>query len=95
MFMNKDDVKVLLSDLYLDANEEDFEFIYQEFMSIYNCLKYFDDVDTTNVEAINWPFEITSTFLREDEVNHLLTSEEVLKNAADTQDEYVKYIKVV
>ncbi len=49
------------------------------FMSIYSCLKYFDDVDTSNVEAINWPFQITNTFLREDEVDHLLTSEEVLK----------------
>ena len=93
--MSKEELKILLNDLYLNADEEEFEFIYQEFMSIYSCLKYFDDVDTSNVEAINWPFQITNTFLREDEVDHLLTSEEVLKNAADTQGEYVKYIKVV
>lgn len=93
--MNKEDIKNLLKDLYFSVNEEQLDFIYEQFMSIYSSITYLKDVDVSGVEPADWPFKVSTTFLREDEVNHLLSNEQVLKNAANAQDAYIKYIKVV
>lgn len=93
--MNKDYLRVLLEDLYFDVNDAQLDFIYNEFMGIYSALTYLENVDTSNVEPADWPFKVSTNYLREDEVDHLLSLEETLKNASSTQDEYVKYIKVV
>ena len=115
--MNKDYLRVLLEDLYFDVNDAQLDFIYNEFMGIYSALTYLENVDTSNVEPADWPFKVSTNYLREDEVVDLSKKkkqflwinfnfenitdlddsslEETLKNASSTQDEYVKYIKVV
>ena len=93
--MEKEQIKVLLDDLYLDASELELDFIQREFKNIARAVDYFSLIDTTNLQPITWPFPVVSTYLRDDVVDHLLTNEETLKNAAATKDGYVKYVKVV
>ena len=93
--MNKEDVKVFLNDLYLDADDKELDFIIEEFNSIYSSIQCLEKIDTSDVVGASWPFEQTSTYLREDIVDHTLSNEEALQNADQVQDGYVKYVKVV
>ena len=93
--MNREELKILLDDLYLDAESEELDFIVNEFNSIAASLDYFEAITTSDVKSADWPFEVTSTYLRDDVVDHTLENEDALQNAAKTQDGYVKYIKVV
>lgn len=93
--MTKDEIKILLDDLYLSANEEELEFINNEFLNLFATLKYYDDVDTTNVKESSWPFKVINTYLRDDIINHTLEVDDALKNASETENDFVKYVKVV
>jgi aspartyl/glutamyl-tRNA(Asn/Gln) amidotransferase C subunit len=93
--MTKEDIKILLDDLYLEADDEELEFINKEFMNLFKALQYFDAIDTAGVKESSWPFKIMNTYLREDEINHTLDVKDALKNAEVVTNDYVKYVKVV
>jgi len=94
--MKRENVEIYLRDLYFTAEDEvEMTFIQNEFLSIGKAVSYFDAVDVEGEVPSSWPFLFEGTYLREDEVDNTLTREEALQNAADTQDGYVKYVKVV
>ncbi|MDF9866878.1 aspartyl-tRNA(Asn)/glutamyl-tRNA(Gln) amidotransferase subunit C [Bacilli bacterium PM5-3] len=93
--MSKEEIQKLLKEIYYEASDEDFEYILPQFTDITQSINYFSEVDVEDLEPADWPFDLSSTYLREDVVSKTLTNEEVLQNAPETQDGYVKYIKVV
>ena len=48
-----------------------------------------------DVEPMTFPFDVTTTYLREDIVEAPLTNEEALKNASDVKDGQIRLPKVV
>ena len=54
-----------------------------------------DIEDIDNVKPMVFPFETTTLGMREDEVKDQLDKEDVLKNAAEVQNDMVKVQKVV
>lgn len=94
--MDRAEVEVYLKDLYFSVDdEEEMNFIIGEFSQIAKAVQHFENVDVENVEPSSWPFMFETDYLREDVVDNTLERDEALKNAADTQDGYVKYVKVV
>lgn len=65
---------------------------YNVFMSHVQALAA---IDTEGVEPLAFPYEIETTFLREDEANHIISREEALKNAKSVQEQQIKVPKVV
>ena len=47
------------------------------------------------VTPMTFPFEVTNSYLREDEVEEPLSQEEALKNASDVKDGQIRLPKVV
>lgn len=92
---SKEEIREYLNEIYFDATDEDFLYIEPQFNDVVQSINFFSKIDTTNVEEANWPFDVSTTYLREDEETMTLTNEEALQNAPETQDGYVKYIKVV
>ncbi|MEG0284354.1 MAG: Asp-tRNA(Asn)/Glu-tRNA(Gln) amidotransferase subunit GatC [Erysipelotrichales bacterium] len=93
--MTNEEVKGYLNTLYLEADGEDLEYITSEVNRSIEVLNLLDEFDTSNIEPTTWGCYQETDILREDVVDHTISSEDALKNAADTQDGYVKYVKVV
>ncbi len=47
------------------------------------------------IEPLAFPYEIETTFLREDVADHIISREDALKNAHDVQENQIKVPKVV
>lgn len=75
-------------------NQEMNEFIneYDRFMSYVDML---EKIETKGVMPLAFPYEIETSFLREDKSGIALKQEEVLKNAKSVMDGQMKVPKVV
>lgn len=93
--MEKDEVNIYLDQLYYSAEGEELAFITNFIDGVIEDAKHLDKVNIDNVLPADWPFDLEVSYLREDEVKDLLSCEQVLENASQTQENYVKYIKVV
>ncbi|MDR3215144.1 MAG: hypothetical protein LBT75_02570 [Bacilli bacterium] len=89
------DIDVLLDDLYLSSEGNELAFIKSEFAMIAKAIAYFDDVNVEGIKTSTWPFLIYNNYLREDEITHTMKQDDAFANAQQTQDNYVKYVKVV
>lgn len=87
--------RALASDLRFELNDKEIEGIKKRFKRLENQLLQFEKVDTENVEPMVYPFETPTTFLREDEVEEVLSQEEVLANVKDARMGHVHVPKVV
>ena len=65
---------------------------YTVFMSHVQAL---EAIDTEGIEPLAFPYEIETTFLREDVADHIISREDALKNAHDVQENQIKVPKVV
>lgn len=79
--MKKDDIRPLAKNLMMDLTDEEVEDIFLEFEKLEKMLSFFDEIDTSNVIEMVYPFEDETPFLREDIPSRALSQEEVLLNA--------------
>ena len=54
-----------------------------------------EKIDTTGVEPLAYPYEIETSFLREDNPVDVISLEDVLANAKSVQENQIKVPKVV
>ena len=85
----------LAAGIMLDVNDDEVEDLKGEFDVLTQQIQLFDKVDTEGVEPMVHPFEEETSFLREDEVTHVLTQEEALRNAGSVRAGHVHVPKVV
>lgn len=52
-------------------------------------------IDTEGVEPLAFPYEIETTFLREDEVTDVISKDDALRNASSVEAGQIKVPKVV
>lgn len=88
-------MKQLANKLMFDITDQEAEEMVQEFKMLDRQLALLNDVDTTDVEPMIFPFEVQVTSLREDIVNDTLTQEEVLANAPKVNNGHFELPKVV
>ena len=60
-----------------------------------NHVAVLEKIDTEGKEPLAYPYEIETSFLREDEPVDVISCEDVLKNAKSVQDDQIKVPKVV
>ena len=94
--VNKDTLKLAANRLMFDMTDEEYDRLLSEFDDIVQQMNLIRDIECVDeVEPMVFPFEVTSDFLREDEVSDTLTPEEVLRNAKDVKNGMVKIPRVI
>lgn len=94
--MNKDvNLKLLANQLMFDFTEVEIEKLDKEFKVFLEQVELLNKIDTTNVIPMIRPFEEFTSYLREDEINDVITVEEVLANAPKHTNGYFVVPKVV
>ncbi|MBS5115139.1 MAG: Asp-tRNA(Asn)/Glu-tRNA(Gln) amidotransferase subunit GatC [Erysipelotrichaceae bacterium] len=78
-----------------DISENEMPALVKEYEVFMNHVEVLDKIDTTNVEIMAYPYEIETTFLREDEPCNTKPIEEILENAPSVKDNQIKMPKVV
>ena len=79
----------------LELNEEERKQAGADMERMLNYIDKLNELDTEGVEPMVYPFEEETSFLREDEVTHVLTQEEALRNAGSVRAGHVHVPKVV
>lgn len=78
-----------------DVSDEEMPALVEEYNVFMSHVKAIDAIDTNGVEPLAFPYEVETTFLREDEPTHVIERSEALKNAKVVQDNQIKVPKVV
>lgn len=93
---NKDVLKDAANRLLFDMTEEEYDTLLSEFDIVTKQMTLIgEDPSVDEYEPMVFPFECTTSFLREDEPTTPLTKEETIKNANNKQDGQIKLPKVV
>ena len=66
--------------LMFDLSDEEAENIVNEFDVLTKQMKLLDAVNTDGVEEMIYPFEDETSFIREDEVTHVISQDDALAN---------------
>ena len=94
--VDKELLKVSAHKMMIDMSEEQYDALLNEFQILLKQLDFMGDIPHIDeVEPMTFPFEIKTTFLREDVVTEPLSKDEVLRNAPDVKDGQVRLPKVV
>ena len=96
MRIEKDKLKDLAERLKFRMSEEEYDLLQEEFEVILSQMELIGKIENAdNVEPLVFPFMFESVGLREDEIDNVLSPEDVIKNAKDSVDGLIKVKKVV
>ena len=94
--VNKDVLKVAANKLMFTMDEKQYDTLLQEFHIILEQMEMIGEIEgVDDVEPMTFPFDVTTSYLREDEAEAPLDREEALKNASDVVDGQIRLPKVV
>lgn len=94
--ISKEVLKESANKLMFDMEEIEYDNLLDEFQIVLEQMKLIGKVDgIEKVEPMVFPFDVATSYLREDVVEETLTQEEALKNARDVVDGQVRLPKVV
>ena len=94
MSVSLKDVEKIADLARLYITEEEKEKYTRQLNVILEYMEQLNKVDTSNVEPLSHPFELTNVF-RDDEVQPSLPVDEALKNAPEKSGNYFKVPKVI
>ena len=93
--VNKETLKTAANKLMFDMSEEQYDNLLNEFDVIISQMNLIGDIEGVDeVEPMTFPFDVTTTYLREDVSSSSLTREEALKNAKDVVDGQIRLPRV-
>lgn len=94
--VNKDVLKEAANKLMFDMSDEQYDTLLEEFDIITKQMVLISEIPgVDDVDPMTFPFDVATTFLREDVPAEPLPREEALKNAKDVVDGQVRLPKVV
>lgn len=94
--INKDVLKDISRRLMFEMKEEQYDTLLKEFGIIIKQIELINIIDgVDDIAPMTFPFEVTNSYLREDEIKEKLTKEEALKNAKSVMDDQISLPKVV
>lgn len=79
--MEKEEIKLLANKLMFDVSDNEALDIAEDFKKLEKMLAFFDEIDTSNVEEMIYPFEEETFYFREDKVTNVLSQKDALANA--------------
>ena len=93
---DKDLLKKCANNLLFDMSEAQYELLLKEFDILTKQMQVLGEIEGLEcVTPMTFPFDVATSFLREDEPEESITKEEILRNAKDVQDGQIKLPKVV
>lgn len=93
--ITKLDLQQFSEDLFFKLDKKQTKNLLSEFSVITKQMKLVQKIDTTNVLALDFPFDITNNVLREDIVKDTLDQELVLKSAPKIKGDYIVINRVI
>ncbi len=97
--MVKYDIELLkkcANNLMFDMSSEQYELLLKEFDVITKQMEVLGEIEgLDNITPMTFPFDVTTSYLREDVPEDGLSKEEVLRNAKDIVEGQIKLPKVV
>ena len=94
--VDKELLKVAAHKVMIDMSEEQYDFLLNEFSDLLRQFELMGDIPHIDeVEPMTFPFEIKTTYLREDVSETPLDKKDALKNSADVVDGQIRLPKVV
>lgn len=93
---NKDLLKKCANNLLFDMSDSQYELLEKEFDVLIKQMEVLGEIEgLENITPMTFPFDVSTSLLREDIPEESLTKEEILRNAKDVQDGQIKLPKVV
>lgn len=93
--MERKVLEKLASQLMIKIADDEINELMSAYKQFMEQVELLDKIDTSDVEPLFYPYEIETTFLRNDHVEKELAKEDVLKNAYSVEDDYIKVVKVI
>ncbi len=89
-------IKKCANNLMFDMSEKEYQVLLKEFEIITKQMELLGEIEGLNdVTPMTFPFDVYTSYLREDAEGECLEKEEVLMNAKDVLDGQIKLPKVV
>lgn len=89
-------LKKCANNLMFEMTDSQYEMLYEEFGVLIKQMALLEKIEgLEKVEPMTFPFECSTSFLREDEASTPLPREEALKNAKEVIASQIKLPKVV
>ena len=94
--INKETLKTAANKLMFEMSEEQYNNVLSEFGIIISQMELIGKIEgVDNATPMTFPFDVTSTYLREDVATEPLSRDEALKNAKDVVDGQIRLPRVV
>ena len=94
--VNKETLKLSAEKLMFEIDDSQYDTLIKEFNRIVLAMEEIGKLPHIDeVEPMIFPFEVTTTYLREDVPEEPLSREDALKNCQDVKDGQIKLPKVV
>lgn len=93
--MEINEIKKLALDIKFELSDEEASDIQNDFVLLEKKLALLDVINTDGVEEMIYPFDVETSYLREDEVSDVLSVEDALSNVSKTKQNHVVVPKVV
>lgn len=82
--------------LLFDLSDEQYKTLFEEFQILKKQMEKIGEIKGLDqYEPMTFPFDCSTSFLREDEATLPLSAQDVLKNAGNAKDGQIKLPKVV
>ena len=94
--VSKEVLQIAASKMMFEMSDAQYNALIKElnvFLKQVDLIGQIPNID--DAEPMTFPFDVTTTYLREDVVETPLTNEEALKNASDVKDGQIRLPKVV
>lgn len=94
--VNKETLKIAANKLMFDMSEQEYEILLKEFEVLQEQMSLIASIEGIDeVSPMTFPFEVTTSFLREDVASEPLNRDDTLRNAKDVVDGQIRLPKVV
>lgn len=94
MAVSKKDVEYVAELARIELTEEEKEGLLVDLNNVLDYMEKLNELDTDNTDIIVNPYYIENKF-REDEVEESMKIEDVMKNAPESLEEYIKVPNVI
>lgn len=93
---DKDLLKKCANNLMFDMSDNQYDLLLKEFDILLKQMEVLGNIEgLEKVTPMVFPFDVTTSFLREDEPEESLSKDEILRNAKDVHEGQIKLPKVV
>lgn len=82
-------------ELMFNLSEEQCENLLLEFKAIDKQMEIVTNINTNNIEPLNYPLPIVNTFLRPDNIGEPLTVKSILSIAPEIEKDYISINQVI